>query len=205
MQVAGNTLMCDARIIRPNTLRYAEHFSRGSCNPSCTYYLVHSTSSTLYSTRTTLSLLGGWHALAKHYHSRDPLRGGDNFIGAGLMLRRAGSPVPVVYRDLVFVQVAGVGLGLSISLFLRLLHPSLIIPWAAVLGCYRDERWFNHSVIVDVVQPRIRLFFSGASGEQILRVYSEYCAKERLLPAPNKPPPMTPGWLRHKFFDLAGQ
>jgi len=111
-----------------------------------------------------LSLLGGWHALAKKYRCTTSSSGKlFSFASVGLGL----GAFPVSYRSCLFVRLNSVGMELSVFPVFRFFHPKLFIPWSAVSDCRRERFWFMNCTAVYVSDPQTRMLFHGRLGREI--------------------------------------
>ena len=111
-----------------------------------------------------LSLLGGWHALAKRYRTTISTSG-KLFPFASMGLGRG--LFPVSYSNCVFVRLDSTGISLSVFPLFRFFHPKLFIPWSAVSDCRRERFWFMDCTAVYVSQPKTRMLFRGRLGRKI--------------------------------------
>lgn len=116
-----------------------------------------------------LSLIGGWHALAKRYrNSLSPPGKLFSFASLGL----GAGLVPVSYRSCLFVRLGSTGISLSVFPFFRFFHPKLFIPWSAVSECKRERFWFMNCTALYLSEPQIRLLFYGRVGRDIYEARS---------------------------------
>jgi len=118
-----------------------------------------------------LSVIGGWHALARRFRSDDDIDGERfRFRAAGI----GWGPFPVNYGNVIFATVGRRGLALSVFLPFRFMHPPLVIPWPAVERCEAVRVFWRRQVAVYVTgfRPR-RLLFGGALGRAILATWTE--------------------------------
>jgi len=111
-----------------------------------------------------LSLLGGWHSLARKYRSTSRYSG-KLFYFASMGLGRGFFPVG--YGRCLFVRLNSDGLALSVFPLFRFFHPKLFIPWSAVSDCKRERFWFVNCTAVYVSEPQTRLLFHGRLGREI--------------------------------------
>jgi hypothetical protein len=111
-----------------------------------------------------ISLIGGWHALAKRYRSTSRTSG-TLFSFASMGLGRGFFPVS--YRSCLFVRLDSTGIALSVFPLFRFFHPKLVIPWSAVSDCKRERFWFMDCTAVYVSEPQTRMLFRGKLGREI--------------------------------------
>jgi hypothetical protein len=116
-----------------------------------------------------LSLIGGWHALAKRYRS--------TMSASGRLLSFASMELgrgffPVSYRSCLFARLDSAGIGLSVFPLFRFFHPKLFIPWSAVSDCKRERFWFMDCTAVYVSEPQTRMLFRGRLGREIYETRS---------------------------------
>jgi hypothetical protein len=111
-----------------------------------------------------LSLIGGWHALARKYRSTTR-SSGELFGFASLGLGRGFGPVS--YRSCLFVQFDAAGIRLSIFPLFRFFHPRMCIPWSAVSDCKQERYWFMNCTAVYVSDPPVRMRFLGRLGREL--------------------------------------
>jgi len=116
-----------------------------------------------------LSLIGGWHALAKRYRSAAS-DSGTLFSFASMGLGRGFGPVS--YRSCLFVRFDSVGMALSIFPLFRFFHPRLFIPWSAVSACKQERHWFMDCTAVYVSDPPVRMLFRGRLGRELYEFHS---------------------------------
>jgi hypothetical protein len=116
-----------------------------------------------------LSLIGGWHALAKRYRSTSSVSG-RLFPFASMGLGRGFFPVS--YRSCLFVRLDSAGIGLSVFPLFRFFHPKLFIPWSAVSDCKRERFWFMVCTAVYISEPQTRMLFRGKLGREIYEIRS---------------------------------
>ena len=116
-----------------------------------------------------LSVIGGWHALAKRYRSTMSTSG-KLFSFASMGLGRGFFPVS--YRSCLFVRLDSAGIGLSVFPLFRFFHPKLFIPWSAVSDCKRERFWFMDCTAVYVSEPQTRMLFRGRLGREIYETRS---------------------------------
>jgi hypothetical protein len=111
-----------------------------------------------------LSVLGGWHALAKKYRSGtcDP----DKLLSRASMELKCGL-FPVNYGNCIYLRFDSAGLELSIFPLWRFFHPRLSIPWNAVTDCRRECRWFWNCTSISLSEPQARLRFFGKAGREL--------------------------------------
>jgi hypothetical protein len=111
-----------------------------------------------------ISLIGGWHALAKRYRNASSTSGKlFSFASMGL----GSGSFPVSYRSCLFVRLDPTGIALSVFPLFRFFHPKLLIPWSAVSNCKRERLWFMDCTAVYVSEPQIRMLFRGRLGREI--------------------------------------
>lgn len=112
-----------------------------------------------------LSLLSGWHALARSFRSEGPAEG-ERFercpgaLGFGQL--------PVSYGRMLSVTVSAEGFSLSVLFLFRFMHPPLFIPWSAIERCENVRRWFSERVAVQLPGFSPQLLFGGEAGRRIL-------------------------------------
>ena len=111
-----------------------------------------------------LSLVGGWHALAKRYRCTTSAPGklysfASMGLGRGLF--------PVSYGSCLFVRLDSAGIALSVFPLFRFFHPKLFIPWSAVSDCKRERFWFMNCTAVYVSEPQTRMLFIGRFGREL--------------------------------------
>jgi len=111
-----------------------------------------------------LSVIGGWHPLAKKYRSTTS-SSGKLFAFASLGLGRGFGPVS--YRSCLFVRFDSAGIALSVFPLFRFFHPRLFIPWSGVSDCKQARHWFMNSTAVYVSEPPVRILFLGRLGREI--------------------------------------
>jgi hypothetical protein len=116
-----------------------------------------------------LSLIGGWHTLAKRFRATS-ISSGKLFAFASMGLGRG--LFPVSYGNCLFVRLDSTGISLSIFPIFRFFHPRLFIPWSAVVDCRRERFWFMDCTAVYVSEPQTRLLFRGRVGTQIYEARS---------------------------------
>jgi len=111
-----------------------------------------------------LSLIGGWHSLARKYRSTAS-SSGKLYSFASLGLGRGFGPVS--YRSCLFVRFDAEGIALSVFPLFRFFHPRLFIPWSAVSDCKQERHWFMNFTAVYVSDSPIRILFRGQLGREI--------------------------------------
>jgi hypothetical protein len=118
-----------------------------------------------------LSLVGGWHALAKLYRS-DAENSGKRFPGATMVV--GPGVVTLNYRSCMVIRVDPAGLFLSVFLPFRFFHPPLLIPWNAVSDCRRERFWLMRCTRIELIEPELQLGFLSKAGDEIYRVWQQH-------------------------------
>lgn len=95
-----------------------------------------------------LAWLSGWRQLARHYRCPNVPKGGPT------------SPLwamlgPVSHRGTLTIQTAPEGLYLTMIIFMRMGHPSLLIPWSAIKRQALDQGLLIKWVTLDLGNPKI--------------------------------------------------
>ncbi|HZM33078.1 MAG TPA: hypothetical protein VFC18_01170 [Burkholderiales bacterium] len=116
-----------------------------------------------------LSLLSGWHALARRFSSDAPVGGQGERCRATAMGWRG---LPMSYGGTVRVALDAHAFGLSVFFPLRFLHPPLVIPWAEVEHCERTPLWFRKYVAFYVKGHGRGLLFHESVGEPMREAWS---------------------------------
>jgi hypothetical protein len=116
-----------------------------------------------------LSLMGGWHRLAKKFRATSEIDGEkyrfvSMSLGTGLF--------PVRYRNSLFVTVGRSGVALSVLFPFRVLHPPLFIPWSDVETVRPESSWLTNPVALYVRGFDKRLLFRGHAGKKILEAFT---------------------------------
>lgn len=123
-----------------------------------------------------ISLVGGWHALAKSYRKEETTfriadsSDGERFRWASLSM---GPPLfPTNYGNCVTVFVGERGIGVRVMPLFRVLHPPLLIPWNAIEKCELDRiflvYWRARAYLSDRRYP---ICFYGQAGKDIYNVW----------------------------------
>ena len=105
---------------------------------------------------TILSILGGWHKLAKRFPS-PPYLSGKLFRFSSASL---GFGLPVNYGSCLYVRVSEAGISLSTLFIFRFMHPPIFIPWAEIISCQKG--WF-------LFWPGVELRLKDSSSRVVLR------------------------------------
>lgn len=124
-----------------------------------------------------VSLVGGWHQLAKKYPAEETTfriageNNGKRFRWASLVM--GPSYFPTNYGHCVNLVVNDLGTRMAVTPLIRTLHPPLFIPWSAVESCTmgRELRFFT-CITVNVSGVKNALKFYGKCAEEIDRVWS---------------------------------
>ena len=116
-----------------------------------------------------ISLTGGWHRLAKKFHSTSEIDG-EKFRFASMSL--GTGLFPVRYRHTLFVTVGRAGITMSVNFLFRVLHPPLFIPWSAVEIVRPETSWLVTHTAVYIRGFDKRLLFRGRTGKKILATFN---------------------------------
>ena len=81
---------------------------------------------------------------------------------------------PLSYGSCVTIQVSPEGLALSVFPLLRILHPSLTIPWSAVSECKEEKFWFFAHMALYLMEPKTRLLFRGQAAGAVMNHWERY-------------------------------
>ena len=115
-----------------------------------------------------ISLIGGWHALARRYRARGPLEG-TTFWFVSMLLGQGIRTAS--YGGCLFVQLSEHGIAMVIFPLLRLFHPPLLIPWSAIARCQREKLWFREYTAIYLSNPNTRLLVAGGAGRTIYEIW----------------------------------
>lgn len=115
----------------------------------------------------TLSMVGGWSELARHYRDpgEAPRRSSIVLRGSSLGLRGGWIPLPTNYNNCVTLTLSGTGLHLRVFFVFRFRHPPLLIPWTRVERVERGTALFFFRTLTvrpHGVDTRIRLYGRAA-------------------------------------------
>ncbi len=86
---------------------------------------------------------------------------------------------PLSYGSCVTIQVSLEGLVLSVFPLLRILHPSLSIPWAVVTECKEEKLWFFTHTALYLKEPKTRLLFRGRATSAVRNHWERYRLSSR--------------------------
>jgi hypothetical protein len=122
----------------------------------------------------SVSLIGGWHTLAKRYPREETTfriggASGDVQKFGWTTLKMGPKLFPTNYGNCVTVTLSDDGLGLNVMLPFRPMHPPLLIPWSAIQGCElgKELLLFDRAVIqVEGLANPIRIYGRAARGIQ---------------------------------------
>lgn len=95
-----------------------------------------------------LAWLSGWRQLARHYRCPDVPKGGPTRPLWAML-------GPVSHRGTLTIQTAPEGLYLTMIVFMRMGHPSLLIPWSAIKRQGLDQGILINWVTLDLGTPKI--------------------------------------------------
>lgn len=125
-----------------------------------------------------LSLLGGWHSLAKRF-SAEPATfrieeesKGKSFVCASMEM--GSRLLPVNYGNCVIIRVDHRGIRLKVWPMFRILHPPLEIPWSAIEGCEMQKAfllWPRTAIYVSGFRHPLRIY--GRAGKEIHNQWSQ--------------------------------
>jgi hypothetical protein len=117
-----------------------------------------------------LSFVGGWQTLAKHYRSKRR-RSGELFSFSTMILGSAFFPMS--YRACMMIRIDSEGIALSVFPLFRFFHPSLFIPWNAVVACRQERFWLLKCATLELTEPQLYIRFLGKVGEEIIKLWNE--------------------------------
>jgi hypothetical protein len=117
-----------------------------------------------------LSLLGGWHSLAKAY--RNNAKSSGKSFSFAKMLLGTGS-MPMSYRSCMTIRLDSIGMSLSVFLPFRFFHPPLLIPWNAVSSCRQERFWFMKCTAIELLDPQMQMLFLGKAGKEIYEYWEK--------------------------------
>lgn len=125
-----------------------------------------------------LSLLGGWHRLAKRYPDQ-PFPSGDLFRFSSASM---GFGLPVNYGSCLFVRVSERGVRLSTLFLFRFMHPPMFIPWSEFTSCQKGWFGFWPGVELRFQDPGLRIVFRGWTGKAILKQWQQlHTAQQQIV------------------------
>jgi hypothetical protein len=124
-----------------------------------------------------VSLIGGWHGLAKLYRREETTFsiGDDRPVEkfGWTSLKMGPKFFPTNYGNCITVSLSDDGIGLRVMPLFRPLHPPLLIPWTSIESCQRGKeiQIFDRAVIqVQGVAHQIRIY--GRAARAIERLWT---------------------------------
>lgn len=124
-----------------------------------------------------MSLLGGWHYLAKAYPAEETTfriagdRTGKRFRWTSLVM--GPRYFPTNYGNCVNVVVSDLGIRIAVTPLFRSLHPPILVPWSAIESCNLGRQMLLFTcATINVSRVNNALKFYGKCAEEIDRVWS---------------------------------
>jgi hypothetical protein len=111
-----------------------------------------------------MSIASGWHRLSRIYPARSWLPT-ETFRSATMAL--GSRYFPVSYKNCLTVQIGAEGIGFSVWLPFRILHPPLFIPWSSIAECKEEKSWFITARVLYITDSKTRFIFRGKIADAI--------------------------------------
>jgi hypothetical protein len=118
----------------------------------------------------TLSVVSGWHALARDMRAFDAVEGERFRFASGFV---GGRLVPVSYGRSLFLTVNMTGLRLSVFPLLRLLAPPLFVRWSQVETIEDMQILLFRSAVIRLRGRSTSIRIRGRAGVRILETYAQ--------------------------------
>jgi hypothetical protein len=129
-----------------------------------------------------MSLIGGWHSLARRFAATAAPAGKRWHFVSGSVAHWAW--LPMQYHVTFFLTLSEEGFRLSVFLPVRLMHPPLQIPWTAV-SHMRTEPFLLlfRQTCVEIKGSPVKLRLRGRAGKALLEYYVQQSSPEAAIPA----------------------
>ena len=119
----------------------------------------------------SISAFSGWKGLAEHFRAdRDVAGERFRFVSGSL---RSGM-LPTRFNNCLGVTIAPDGFGVSMLFVVRLFHPPLFFPWAAVQAMLPKRSIFSQSVVVTLRGLPQELVLHGQPAKDLLAAFNAH-------------------------------
>lgn len=119
----------------------------------------------------SISAFSGWKGLAEHFRAdRDVAGERFRFVSGSL---RSGM-LPTRFNNCLGVTIAPGGFGVSMLFVVRLFHPPLFFPWAAVQAMLPKRSIFSQSVVVTLRGLPQELVLHGQPAKDLLAAFNAH-------------------------------
>jgi hypothetical protein len=118
----------------------------------------------------SISAFSGWRALSARFLAQLPVQGAKyRFVSASM---RSGS-LPTRFNNCLDLTIAPDGFGLSMLFVVRLFHPALYFPWAAVRSMHAKSGVVADSAIVMLRDQPQEIVFYGHPARALLAAFQQ--------------------------------